>query len=206
MTPKPPQTEPQSHPDNDDAVADNGMYHLLARLWLYEVDEPLLIELTTAPMRELYLAAGGRLPSNTDSTAHTIDDLAVDYCQLFVGPQQAAPPYQSVWLTGEFQGKPVESMQQFIDVIRFNVKRLPSGTMLDHLGTQLLVMAAMNQALTSEFIPQTLLEIRSEFFRRHLLWPARLLAAAEKNSQTPFYRSLATVTREFLNWEGRRIA
>ena len=206
MTPKPPQTEPQSRPDNDDAVADNGMYHLLARLWLYEVDEPLLIGLTTAPMRELYLAAGGRLPSNTDSTAHTIDDLAVDYCQLFVGPQQAASPYQSVWLTGEFQGKPVESMQQFVDVIRFNVKCLPSGTMLDHLGTQLLVMAAMNQALTSEFIPQTLLEIRSEFFRRHLLWPERLLAAAEEHSQTPFYRSLATVTREFLNGEGRRIA
>ena len=176
------------------------MYRLLARLWLREADTELLGELRAPPLCDCFLQAGGVLP--TKDGAPDIQQLAVDYCQLFVGPMGHLPPVQSVWQAGQFQSSLTSSMQHFIDILRYPTDELPGGMMLDHLGVQLDVMAyALDQIARRATEIGELLAVVNLFSSRHLIWPSKLLAAAEDRAETPFYCSIVTMTRDFLNSE-----
>ena len=177
------------------------MYRLLARFWLREADTELLNELSTPQMRDSFLQAGGVVPA--EDTHDRIQQLAVDYCQLFVGPARHLPPVQSVWQSGQFQSDPATSMRRFIDILRYPADELPDGVMLDHLGVQLDVMAHALE-LTANRPAKDVGELPAVvalFSSRHLAWANDLLAAAEDRAETPFYRSIIAMTRDFLTSE-----
>ncbi len=185
------------------AVARSGTYRLLARLWLREVDRDLVRELRAPPLSHSFVEAGGVLPIGDDDLA--IEQLAIDYCRLFVGPTDHLPPYQSVWQNGQFQGTTIASMETFIDVVGYDVDTLPSGIMRDHLGVQLDVMGhILSQFSTRESEPD-LHDLRSDlalkFFTAHLRWANELLDAAAQRATSDFYRSTVTLTRGFLDLE-----
>ncbi len=186
----------------DEAAARSGTYRLLARLWLREVDHDLLQALCAPPLRDSFVAAGGTLPAHDD--AETVEQLTHDYCRLFVGPTGHLPPYQSVWQTGQFQGTATSSIKQFIEIVDYD--RL-SGTMLDHLGIELDVMGHILRHLSSfESDSDTLngvAELANAFFTAHLTWPAELIELAANRATTEFYRSLCTLTRNFLDSEAQ---
>ena len=81
----------------EESAARSGLYRLLGRLWLREMDQDALRELGRPPLCDSFVNAGGVLPTNDD--LEMIEQLAVDYCQLFVGPAGHLPPVQSVWQT-----------------------------------------------------------------------------------------------------------
>ena len=60
------------------------IYRLLARIWMREVDRHLILELSQTPLKESFVAAGVMLP--VDAGKATIEQLAIDYWQLFLGP------------------------------------------------------------------------------------------------------------------------
>ncbi len=175
-----------------------AVYRLLSRLWRSEVDETLLLDLTSGDMRDAFVQAGGQLPN--DTSAATIDELAFDYCQLFLGPSSHLPPYQSVWTEGQFQGAAIASMTQYIDLL--NTDQWADETMLDHLWIELDVMAnLLDQRASATDSPEALAlstEITATFFRDHLSWPIQLCTIAAERAQTDFYRSMVEVTSEFL--------
>ena len=179
------------------------MYRLLARLWLSEVDENLLQNLLASPLRNSFVAAGGILPATSGD--QTVEQLSIDYCQLFIGPTDHLPPYQSVWQFGQFQGTTTVSMKRFIQIAGYDSEALPSGIILDHLGVQLDVMGHVLDEVVSEpsnsRAVTTISEIANSYFAIHLRWPAELLAVAERRATTEFYRSVIEMTREFLDCE-----
>ncbi|REK22859.1 MAG: hypothetical protein DWQ42_16235 [Planctomycetota bacterium] len=184
----------------DPAAARSGMYRLLARLWLQEVDAALLAELCRQPLGEAFVAAGGVLPAASDEVTTVLEPLAVDYCRLFIGPSDHLPPYQSVWQTGQFQGATIPSLEAFIDVIGYDVDRLPSGTMLDHLGVQLDMLGhVLGEVATMP--SDEAWQIADAFFYAHLRWPIELLTAAADRADSPFYRAVVEMTRAFLESE-----
>mgnify|MGYP002626373304 CR=1 FL=1 len=185
----PPTTSNSLH---DELTARSGMYRLLARIWLREVDQSLLQQLASAEMRDAFVGAGGALPA--DDSDETIEELAIDYCQLFLGPKDHLPPFQSVWQSGQFEATDSESMQQFIEVVRYDSSHIPQGTMPDHLGLQLDLMAHLLGSSPGEEVQ----EVASYFFARHLQWPDGLLERASHLAKTDFYRSAVSLTREFL--------
>ena len=173
-----------------------GTYRLLARLWIREVDEPFLEFLTTPPIRDVFTAAGGMLPKNV--VPATLEELAVDYCQLFLGPTKHLPPFQSVWQDARFQGKAAASMQSYVAA----TDRQTGGLMLDHLGVQFDVMASLlDHVLESDRDRDESLELVATYFAQHLTWLSPLLQAASHRAKTDFYRSVITMTRDFLNAE-----
>ena len=178
----------------------SGVYRLLGRLWLQEVDTLLLNQLGRGDLGAAFENAGGVVP--TLVTGETVEDLAVDFCQLFLGPSQHCPPYQSVWETGQFEGEAGNSMLGFAEVVRYDPSAVLPGGMLDHLGLQLDLMGhLLGGSIAGE--TQIVEEVANAFYSAHLSWPEPLLVAAQERARTAFYRSLLKLTGEFLETEAR---
>jgi TorA maturation chaperone TorD len=95
-------------------------------------------------------------------------------------------------------------MREMIDVVGYDVVRLPGGLMLDHLGVQLDVMGHLQKKSSRPADAGSydqVWELANAFFASHLLWPADLLTAAARRAEDDFYRSSIMLTREFLKSE-----
>lgn len=176
------------------------MYRLLARLWLRELDAANARLLGSAPWSKLLAEVGATVPESDSDQC--LEQLAQDYCQLFIGPSDHLPPYQSVWEDGVLQSTAASSMQTFAEIVGYPVAEIPPGTMLDHLGVQLDMLGYLLKQLGESLPPNGAAEqLASSFFAKHLQWPERLLGLAEQRAATRFYRGLVVVTREFLGTE-----
>ena len=191
---------------SQESLARSGLYRLLARLWLREVDGPLLHRLCAGARGEAFLGAGGVVPEPVGR--ETVETLAVDYCQLFLGPSRHFPPYQSVWQGGQFEGEACSSVRQFGEVVHYDGSSVAPGVMVDHLGVQLDLMghalqeAAVEEVATDHVATDHVEQFAEAFFAAHLKWPEPLLAAAAERAQSDFYRSVVTITADFLRTEG----
>ena len=192
--------------DPTELTALSGIYRLLARLWLREIDEPIRAALRHPPLSNLFEQAGGR-PPEAD-----IDELAIDFCRLFVGPSGHLPPYQSVWQRGQFQSQATTSMQDFAELIQYDFSAQFHVMMPDHAGLQMDVMgslleraAELASSTAGDSAGHEYLEVASVFFERHLTWLDPLLIAADRRATTSFYRAVIALTRGFLESEQHRI-
>ena len=196
-------TSSDQPPSADDIAATANVYRLLARLWMREVDLPLLQALTTTTLRDTFVGAGGALPDAINQA--TVDELAIDYCRLLIGPTGHLPPYQSVWQSGQLQSQTVTSMQTFIEITGYQPTTESSLTLPDHLALQLDLASHIAEQFqhadrnTPDFA--TLDDLRRTYFATHLQWPSEFLQAVASRSGTAFYRSLASLTASFLQQE-----
>ena len=177
-------------------AATSHVYSLLARLWLKEVDAPLIQLLRESDLGEAWRAAGGVIPSIDE-----IEELAAEYCRLFVGPKNHLAPFQSLWQDGQLQTRIASSVSQFADLLDYRVPPQYPATMIDHLGVQLDIMGHAIARLTDQHSsePQALAEeVLREFHARHLVWADRLLSAGAERASSSFYRSMIGLTAEFL--------
>ena len=120
-----------------------------------------------------------------------VDDLAVQFTQLFVGPKNHLPPFQSVWLERQLDGESAASTRRYGEVLGIEKAS-------DHLGSQLLMMATILEAETDDAATQS--ELAMCFFRDHLSWPEVLLDAVVQRGDA-FYQSVARLTADFLKSE-----
>lgn len=182
----------------DELASLAGAYQLLARLWQQEVDEAFLASLLDEPLCDFFAAAGGILPD--DVALSTLEELAVDFCQLFLGPANHLPPFQSVWQRGQLQGEPAESMQHYVSMAGCAA----SGLMVDHLGVQLEVMGRLlDVGSESAQHANDVVDLAAAYFAEHLNWAAPLFESAIDRATTDFYRSTIGMTRDFLNSEAQ---
>ena len=92
--------------DREDLEGLAGFYQLLSRLWVAEIDEMWFEVLSEGSLAGAAGELGLQLEGPVDEV---IEQLAIEYCQLMIGPQGHVPPHQSVWSEGQFQGNPVVS-------------------------------------------------------------------------------------------------
>ena len=182
----------------EEVSAASSVYRLLSTLFLREVDVALLEQLSGSAVRDPFVNAGGSIPDENG-----VEELALDYCQLFLGPSGHLPPFQSVWQSGQYQSHTVSSMRQFIEVARYPISDTPHNTMPDHFGVQLGVMGhVLGQCKPSPVGPvrdvKSIAEFANAFLVRHLLWPEPMLLAAIEKAQSSFYQSVLKLAREFL--------
>ncbi len=180
----------------------------LARLWLSELDAEVLRDFAADDLRDAYLRVGGAVPAEDEAT---LDELAADYCQLFIGPVGHLLPYQSVWQEDQLQGRAAQSTTRFRELVGNSYVTPPRNTPADHLGVQLDIWswlvefsrfhgeADRDGTAEGDSLAHQWHEIAEEFGRRHLAWPAALLGAVRAQAQTSFYRQLAVVTANYLD-------
>ena len=179
---------------NGDLEARAGVYELLSRLWLYEVDAGLLVELTSGSLADGWEELGGPLTADSQ-----LDDLATEYCRLFVGPRDHVAPFQSVLQTGQHGSEAVSSMNEYLEMLSEPVEKLRE--IPDHLGAQLLMMGVFLRCVAKTPASQDLRDLTTTFFAEHLRWPDAMLTAAGEKSELPFYRFLVEATADFLRGE-----
>jgi len=167
------------------------LYRLLARVWHAEVDADFLNTLSNDPLRAALDGAGVDLPAEPASV--TLDELATDFCQLFIGPSEPLRPIQSVWTEGQLEGQAATSMRETFLPLLPDFE-MPAGLMADHLAIQLAVMA--------EFIDSDVDDLPRRFFDHHLRWTEPLTTVTASRAKTDFYRTIINLTAEFLRGEG----
>ena len=172
------------------------VYSLLARLWMQEVDAPLLKGMAEEPLLSALSQLGLSLPNES------LDQLATEYCALFIGPKNALLPMQSVWQKTQLDSQSASSVAKFAELIGY---AMPAPALWDQLGVQLdlmshLVLATQSQK-ESDKEGNVAEEVATAFFERHLNWPSPLLLATSQRARLPLYRSLAEITQQFLKME-----
>ena len=165
-------------------------FNLLAQLWLREVDQAMAARLREPGVRELYQSLGGCLPP--DDQDATLELLAIDYCQLLVGPQNHVSPIQSVWQDDQLKGESASSMRQFIDLLP---DYEPPAAIVDHFGAQL---DFVSKLVDHSDQSKTVREILSRFYQLHLNWVDPFFAAIHSRAKTDFYQGLASITQTLI--------
>lgn len=173
-----------------------GVYELLGRLWLEELDLGLLQALATDEMKAAVENLGGNVPDTVDE--ETVEQLAVDYCQLLIGPKDQISPLQSVWEKQLLQSEAASSMQNFVGYLPgFQA----NGSLLDHIGVQLQFMGELFERAAAAKDHDLVEKFAEDFFQKHLKWTAPFLAAVAEKADTDFYAGLSNLTANFLNLE-----
>ncbi len=172
------------------------VYSLLARLWMQEIDAPLLKSMSEEPLLSALSQLDLPLPSES------LEQLATEYCALFIGPKNAVLPMQSVWQKTQLDSQSASSVAKFAELIGYI---RPASALWDHLGVQLdlmshLVLASGSQEKKDEE-SDVAWEVANAFFERHLNWPSPLLLGTSQRARLPLYRSLAEITQQFLEME-----
>jgi len=163
---------------------------VLGSLYYRQPQDPLLVPLFTL-IREGKLAASWpleqdelleRLQKNCD-----VQQLAADYNALFVGDECSVSPYRSAWVEGATEAE----VRSFL-----SSRGMPlSDTPADHIGTLLLAASWLEDNSAED---ET--EAVDTLFADYLLpWVGTFLGKVEAHATTPFWRTMATVTREALS-------
>ena len=134
----------------------------LGQLWLREVDAATLHKLNQPGVRTAFEELGGAVPAEIDGA--TVERLAIDYCQLLIGPKDQLSPVQSIWEEQQFQGAAAASMNRYFQLV--DGYQPPIG-IVDHLGVQLNFAAQLILATETEPRAQALV---MQYGNDHLKW------------------------------------
>nr|WP_318382084.1 molecular chaperone [uncultured Enterobacter sp.] len=123
-----------------------------------------------------------RLQNSTDMPA-----LTADYDALFVGDDCSVSPYRSHWVDGATQ----EEVRAFLTARGMPLTDAPA----DHFGTLLLAASWLEDHAAEDES-----EALDTLFADYLLpWCGTFLGKVEAHATSPFWRTLALLTREALS-------
>ncbi|HSQ09756.1 MAG TPA: molecular chaperone TorD family protein [Burkholderiaceae bacterium] len=182
----------------------------------YEPGEEFAEEQLFASVREAASSidpALGAVAQRLESAYAEADrqELLIDYVRLFHGPPRAlAQPYASVWLSMTTQTVMEDSTVAVMELYReagFEIaedfRDLP-----DHVSVELeCLYALLFREAQAGRDGQTDKQLGAKALRRRLLkehlagWLAQFAESVIAQAQTPFYRTLAELTRDYIDFE-----
>ena len=181
----------------------SASYGLFGRLLVSELDQALLDLLrqgdALAELQSLGIEAGEL------ATDEQLESLAADYCLAFIGPKDHVSLVQSVTVAGRLDSGPAQTMKQFLEFV--SVPK-PRHAMIDHLGFQMQVMAAIlsvpsasaEASNASEGDDETELKsLATSFYDQHIAWGEPVLRRASDIATTPFYKTLCKIASELIS-------
>ena len=142
-----------------------------------------------------------------------LEELAVEYTRLFLGPGRHVSPHESVhhprddgqW--GSFWGKSTVEVKKLIESTGLDYKDAYKG-MPDHISVEFEFMQqvilreekAWEEADTETASACRQLEIK--FIAEHLVrWIPTFCDEVIREAESPFYREMATLTKKFMEFE-----
>jgi TorA maturation chaperone TorD len=145
--------------------------------------------------------------------AELLEDLAVEYSYLFLGPSKHVSPHESVhhqredgqW--GKLWGASTVEVKKFIEATGLSYsddfKGLP-----DHISVEFEFMQQLTlreeQAWKDEDTDKAVAcrQVEKKFIEEHLIrWIPNFCDKVMREAELPFYRSLASLTRSFIEFE-----
>jgi len=151
---------------------------LFGRLLVRELDADDLSSLRQEEVAAALLDLGVTPP---DPAAEP--DLAAEYCALFLHPEGALPPVQSLWTEGRYDGDAAVRVRSIAAAAGLSPS--PGGAPPDHLGCILVLWAELVDARE---------DLATLLARDHLAWAATALAPAVRRGG--FYGEVARAVVE----------
>ncbi|HEB10287.1 MAG TPA: hypothetical protein ENI06_03625 [Spirochaetales bacterium] len=192
-----------------------NIYGLLSLVYLHEPTEKLVSILRRKDIKYA-LSEGGinlDLPVNSERCDILLDELAVEYTCLFLGPGKHISPYESVWHNdhGMLWGKTTSEVKTFIESLGLEYRADWSG-LPDHIGVELELMHRLTSREKEAWEQQNkktaylCLEIEKRFIEEHVIqWVPAFCQKVIEESSLNFYRQLALLTKQFIEFDRGQI-
>jgi len=193
----------------------SSIYGFLGLIYRAEVTRPLLTQMRKQEFLSMLSGIGAQFDEDflkKDDTV-LIEDLAVEYTRLFLGPGRHISPHESVhherddgdW--GKLWGGSTVDVKKFIESAGLHYQTEYSG-LPDHISVELEFMGALameealawgkNDAERAEYCRQ----IQRKFMDWHLSkWIPKFCDKVIPHAELPFYREMAKVTKSFMQFE-----
>jgi TorA maturation chaperone TorD len=177
------------------AAARSHVYGLLAAVFRAEPSAALLARLRAPEFANVLESLDLSLGDDFQDTPYEklVEDLAVEYTRLFIGPAPHISPHESMNM--EFEN-PMEATlwgPQTVKVKKFIAQRLATKE-------------AEVWAEPNEGYAMNILKIEKRFLDEHLSqWISRFCDKVMKRSEHPFYQAFAEVTKGFIEYEDKNL-
>jgi TorA maturation chaperone TorD len=166
--------------------ARRDLYRLASRLLAYEIDAPLHARLERLGM--------------LDDPPATLDDLAAEFCRLFVGPRPVCPPYASAHGPApSLRAEPERRFTAFLAECGLHTAVEPQVRLLalDHLAVELGVLAHLyDRADATPALRQARTLVTDHLLPWAVQVADKLAAAARLAPYTTLGTSLSTLLRQ----------
>ncbi len=196
------------------------IYGLLALMYRQEVTPDLLSQVKDPRFLGVFtdLDIEGIEALLQSSEEKLIEDLAVEYARLFLGPGKHISPHESIhhkredgdW--GTLWGADTVDVKKFIEATGLSYEADYKG-MPDHISVEFEFMAALARreaqawAENDEAIARSCVAMQKKFLEEHLThWIPDFCEKVSQQAELPFYRAVAELTRGFIEFERKEFS
>ena len=197
----------------------SNIYSFLSLIFRTEVTKELLENIKERSFVSMLTDMGVNFDDDflTKPEDALIENLAVEYARLFLGPDKHISPHESVhherndgdW--GVLWGRSTVEVKKFIETAGLKYKKKYTG-LPDHISVELEFMqeAARNesQAWKENKNEEAVycLKMEKKFIEEHLLtWVPAFCDKVIADAEMPFYREMAELTKSFIEFEKKEI-
>ena len=198
----------------------SNIYGLLATIYRREMTSDLLNQIKDPSMLGVLSNLGIELNNGfLEKPEHQmLEDLAVEYARLFIGPGKHISPHESVhhkrddgqW--GQLWGPSTAEVKKIIESAGLSYQSEYTG-LPDHISVELEFMQqvtlAEEKAWEDGDKDQALacLENEKKFIEKHLAeWIPDFCDKVINGAESPFYRVMAELTKKFIEFEKNEVA
>ncbi|MFH1294106.1 MAG: molecular chaperone TorD family protein [Pseudomonadota bacterium] len=192
----------------------SNIYGLLAMIYREEVTADLLRQLKDAQFKGAFSELGVHLEDKFLDLPDKklVEDLAVEYARLFLGPGKHISPHESVHLReeqggGSLWGEPTARVKGFIESSGVEYKSDYRG-IPDHIAVELEFMQEVTEREARAWEDKDCdgalhcLTIEKRFIEEHLgRWVLIFCDKLIKDAELSFYREMAKLTKSFIESE-----
>jgi TorA maturation chaperone TorD len=196
----------------------SNIYGLLASVYRQEVNADLLHQVKDPQFLGVLSDLGIQLRSDflQKPEEDMLDDLAVEFAGLFLGPGGHISPHESVHHqrgdgSGLLWGESTAEVKRFIESTGLSYDSEYKG-LPDHISVELEFMQQLTlreeQAWKDEDEDGALdcLKTEKKFIEEHLVrWVPAFCDKVIKEAELPFYREMAALTKNFIEFERQEV-
>jgi TorA maturation chaperone TorD len=197
----------------------SSIYGLLAAIYRQEVSSDLLQQIKGPQFLGVLTKLGIELNNGFFKTPEKelLEEMAVEYARLFVGPGKHISPHESVHhkrddgQNGQLWGLSTAEVRNFIESSGLKYESDYKG-LPDHISVELEFMQQVTQREETAWIEKDdgiagqCLKNEKKFIEEHLArWIPDFCEKVIKEAYLPFYREMAKLTKTFIEFEAEEI-
>ncbi|MES9971289.1 MAG: molecular chaperone TorD family protein [Candidatus Thiodiazotropha sp.] len=202
----------------ENARSRSDVYGLLSAVFRHEPSEILIRKMRSVSVLGTFTGLGVDLGDRfyNDLVSEVVEELAIEYTRLFIGPGPHVSPHESIFdqaedgMGGLWGAKTVE-VKKFIQATGLEYGNDFNG-LPDHISVELEFMQKLTGWEADKWLQKDresaeyCLLVQHKFLQQHLLsWVDQFCDAVIDQAETPFYGVMAELTKQFMEYERQAI-
>jgi len=199
----------------DAALARSKIYGFFALIFRSEPREELIQQLKLPQVSKEMSGLGIHLGAEFSNTKNKqlLEDLAVEFTRLFIGPGPHISPHESVHVEYAcveectLMGPETVAVKRFIEATGLNYREEFHG-LPDHISAELELMQKLTEREGEAWSEDDqedavgIKQIQKQFLNEHIvLWVPRLCDKIIEQAELPYFKEIAAALKEFIYFE-----